>query len=133
MLIYGERSSYWWRWRFASLYDLTKTRLQSALALFSSATSLGSAQILRPARYLWHPQTKSGAKLFIILEESLRGGISKGAGGGRTIQTDWIGRSFPTVLHSRILVAQICFKIKGLGKYGDIKIAMNTARKSKMI
>ena len=31
--------------------------------------SVGCAQIPRQAWYLWHPQTKSGAKLFIIWEE----------------------------------------------------------------
>ena len=87
-------------------FHRNRARLKSALKTFFSTTNcVGSATMVRAARYLWHPQTKSGAKLFIILEESLRGGISKGAGGGRTIQTDWIGRFFPTLLHSRILLA----------------------------
>ena len=55
--------------------------------------SVGCAQIPRQAWYLWHPQTKSGAKLFIVLEEPSWRNL-EGMEQVVTIQT------FPTVLHT---------------------------------
>ena len=71
------------------------------------------------------PKQSQGRSYLLFWRRAFVEESGVGAGGGRTIQTDWIGRSFPTVLHSCILMAWFYFKIKGCG---DIKIAMNTVR-----
>ena len=80
------------------------------LELNSCPNLISQQQCCWQARNLWHPQTKSGAKLFIILGEILRGGIWIGSPGGRTIQTDFS--------HTVPMILRFCFNwVVLIGEY----------------
>ena len=86
-----------------------RTRLKSALKTFFSSSP---RPILLAVRRWWGqpgisgiPKQSQGRSYLLFWRRAFVEESGAGAGVGRTIQTDWIGRFFPTVLHSCILVA----------------------------